>query len=53
MYFTDLNLKNLFSLPANLVLEVYGVSERRFRKGSSYLAIDSNGKIQTRVSNPQ
>ena len=52
MYFTGLNLKNIFSLPAALVVEVYSVSGRRFKKGSSYLAIDSNGSIQTRVSAP-
>ena len=52
MYFTGLNLKNVFSLLANLVVEVYSVSEIRFEKGSSYLAIDSNGSIQTRVSAP-
>ena len=52
MYFTDLNLKILFSLPAALVLEQYTVSETRIKKGSFYLAIDSNGMIQTRVSDP-
>ena len=53
MYFTGLNLKNVFSLLAALVVvEVYSVSEIRFEKGSSYLAIDSNGSIQTRVSAP-
>ena len=52
MYFTGLNLKNIFSLLAALVVEVYSVSEIRFEKGSSHLAIDSNGSIQTRVSAP-
>ena len=52
MYFTGLNLKNIFSLPAALVLESYSGSEVRIKRGSSYLAIDSNGIIQTRVSVP-
>ena len=52
MYFRDLNLKYPFSLPVNLVVEEYGSAKKRFRKGSSYLAIDSNGKIKTRVSDP-
>ena len=47
-----LNRKNLFSLPAVFVVEVYSASEIRFKKGSLYLAIDSNGIIQTRVSDP-
>ena len=52
MYFTGLNLKNIFSLPAALVFESYSGSEVRIKRGSSYLAIDSNGIIQTRVSAP-
>ena len=52
MYFADLNLKNLFYLPAQFVVEVYSVSEIRFKKGSLYLAIDSSGTIKTRVSGP-
>ena len=52
MYFTDLNLKNLFYLPAEFVVEVYSASEIRFKKGSLYLALDSNGTTKTRVSDP-